>query len=51
MVMLFSHESKPINNKKPFTQSSQGNKEWSSEGFDKFAEWSKLQFFERAFWF
>ncbi|KAG2127185.1 uncharacterized protein EDB93DRAFT_1109393 [Suillus bovinus] len=39
------HESKPVNSKKPFTQSSQGNKEWISEGFEKFAEWSKLEFY------
>ncbi|KAG0698281.1 hypothetical protein DFH29DRAFT_1002933 [Suillus ampliporus] len=39
------HESKPINSKKPFTQSSRGNKEWTSEGFKKFAEWSKSDFY------
>ncbi|KAG1825205.1 hypothetical protein EV424DRAFT_1537908 [Suillus variegatus] len=39
------HESTPVNSKKPFTQSSRGNKEWISEGFEKFAEWSKLEFY------
>ncbi|KAG0696995.1 hypothetical protein DFH29DRAFT_879023 [Suillus ampliporus] len=39
------HESKPINSKKPFKQSSRGNKEWTSEGFKKFVEWSKSDFY------
>ncbi|KAG0693962.1 hypothetical protein DFH29DRAFT_1006752 [Suillus ampliporus] len=39
------HESKPLNSKKPFTQSSRGCKEWTSDGFEKFAEWSKLEFY------
>ncbi|KAG2137130.1 uncharacterized protein EDB93DRAFT_1253740 [Suillus bovinus] len=39
------HELKPVNSKKPFTQSSRGNKEWISEGFKKFTEWSKLEFY------
>ncbi|KAG2338167.1 hypothetical protein BDR05DRAFT_1004409 [Suillus weaverae] len=38
-------ESKPVNSKKPFTQSSRGNKQWMSEGFEKFAEWSKLELY------
>ncbi|KAG1778004.1 hypothetical protein EV702DRAFT_1196803 [Suillus placidus] len=38
-------ESKPVNSKKPFTQSSRGNKQWTSEGFEKFAEWSKLELY------
>ncbi|KAG2741536.1 hypothetical protein P692DRAFT_20652632, partial [Suillus brevipes Sb2] len=42
---LSSNESKPVNSKKPFTQSSRGNKQWTSEGFEKFAEWSKLEFY------
>ncbi|KAG1718762.1 hypothetical protein EDB19DRAFT_1920080 [Suillus lakei] len=39
------HESKPLNSNKPFTQSSRGCKEWTSDGFEKFAEWSKLEFY------
>ncbi|KAG2109007.1 uncharacterized protein F5147DRAFT_773346 [Suillus discolor] len=39
------HESKPLNGKKVFTQSSRGNKEWTSDGFTKFAEWSKSEFY------
>ncbi|KAG1887372.1 hypothetical protein F4604DRAFT_1675340 [Suillus subluteus] len=41
------HESKPLNSKKPFTQSSRGCKEWTSDGFEKFAEWSKLEFYPK----
>jgi hypothetical protein len=47
--LLSSNESKPVNSKKPFTQSSRGNKQWTSEGFEKFAEWSKLEFCECLF--
>ncbi|KAG2087685.1 uncharacterized protein F5147DRAFT_781214 [Suillus discolor] len=36
------HESQPVNQKKSFSQSSRGSKEWTSEGFEKYAEWSKL---------
>ncbi|KAG1870310.1 hypothetical protein F4604DRAFT_1926547 [Suillus subluteus] len=39
------HESKSLNSKKPFTQSSRGNKDWVSQGFEKFAEWSKSEFY------
>ncbi|KAG2091656.1 uncharacterized protein F5147DRAFT_779937 [Suillus discolor] len=39
------HESKPLNGKKVFTQSSRGNKEWTSDAFTKFAEWSKSEFY------
>ncbi|KAG2158722.1 uncharacterized protein EDB93DRAFT_1245954 [Suillus bovinus] len=39
------NESKPVNSKKHFTQSSRGNKQWTSEGFEKYAEWSKLEFY------
>lgn len=42
--MSFSHESQPVNHKKPFSLSSRGSKEWTSEGFDKYAEWSKEEF-------
>ncbi|KAG2338127.1 hypothetical protein BDR05DRAFT_952123 [Suillus weaverae] len=36
---------KPLNSKKPFMQSSWGNKDWVSQGFEKFAEWSKSDFY------
>ncbi|KAG1879764.1 hypothetical protein F4604DRAFT_1679352 [Suillus subluteus] len=39
------HESQPVNHKKPFSMSSQGSKEWMSEGFEKYAEWSKEEFY------
>ncbi|KAG1863116.1 hypothetical protein F4604DRAFT_1683705 [Suillus subluteus] len=39
------HESQPVNHKKPFSLSSRGSKEWTSEGFEKFAEWSKEEFY------
>ncbi|KAG2140220.1 uncharacterized protein EDB93DRAFT_1105958 [Suillus bovinus] len=58
VVMLVSHkkisdqtlnvivyESKAVNSKRLFTQSSKGNKEWMSDGFNKFAEWSKAEFY------
>ncbi|KAG1747325.1 hypothetical protein EDB19DRAFT_1905487 [Suillus lakei] len=44
-LSVIVNESKPVNSKKSFTQSSQGNKQWTSEGFEKFAEWSKLEFY------
>ncbi|KAG2130404.1 hypothetical protein DEU56DRAFT_914835, partial [Suillus clintonianus] len=39
------HESQPVNHKKPFSLSSRGSKEWTSEGFEKYAEWSKEEFY------
>ncbi|KAG2134973.1 hypothetical protein BD769DRAFT_1664919 [Suillus cothurnatus] len=39
------HESQPVNQKKPFSQVSQGSKEWMSEGFEKYAKWSKAEFY------
>ncbi|KAG2153089.1 uncharacterized protein EDB93DRAFT_1249003 [Suillus bovinus] len=39
------HKSQPVNHKKPFSQNSQGSKEWMSGGFEKFAEWSKAEFY------
>ncbi|KAG1736823.1 hypothetical protein EDD22DRAFT_852207 [Suillus occidentalis] len=42
------HESKPQSSKKSFSVSSDGIKEWSSTGFDFFAEWSKAEFYPTA---
>ncbi|KAG1898922.1 uncharacterized protein F5891DRAFT_981575 [Suillus fuscotomentosus] len=39
------HESQPVNQKKSFSQSSRGSKEWTSEGFEKYAKWSKAEFY------
>ncbi|KAG1832273.1 hypothetical protein F4604DRAFT_1946218 [Suillus subluteus] len=39
------HESQPVTCKKAFTVSSRGNKEWAAEGFKKFSEWSKAEFY------
>ncbi|KAG2089641.1 hypothetical protein BD769DRAFT_1679873 [Suillus cothurnatus] len=39
------HESQPVNQKKLFSQSSRGSKEWTSEGFEKYAEWLKAEFY------
>ncbi|KAG1747473.1 hypothetical protein EDB19DRAFT_1826196 [Suillus lakei] len=39
------HESQPVNHKKPFSLSSRGSKEWTSEGFEKYAEWLKEEFY------
>ncbi|KAG1883654.1 hypothetical protein F4604DRAFT_1677404 [Suillus subluteus] len=44
-LSVIVNESKPVNSKKPFTQSSRGNNQWTLEGFEKFAEWSKLEFY------
>ncbi|KIK31610.1 hypothetical protein CY34DRAFT_111310, partial [Suillus luteus UH-Slu-Lm8-n1] len=39
------HESQPLIAKKAFTVSSRGNKEWAADGFKKFSEWSKTEFY------
>ncbi|KAG1797214.1 hypothetical protein EV424DRAFT_1546703 [Suillus variegatus] len=39
------HESEPLACKKAFTVSSAGNKEWVADGFKKFSEWSKQEFY------
>ncbi|KAG2112713.1 uncharacterized protein F5147DRAFT_771253 [Suillus discolor] len=39
------HESKPQSVKKKISVSSDGIKEWSSTGFELFAEWSKTEFY------
>ncbi|KAG1863662.1 hypothetical protein F4604DRAFT_1929062 [Suillus subluteus] len=39
------HESEPQNAKKRFSISSSGIKEWTSTGFESFAEWSKTEFY------
>ncbi|KAG1786054.1 uncharacterized protein HD556DRAFT_1450035 [Suillus plorans] len=39
------HESEPVTSKKAFTVSSRGNKEWVTDGFKKFSEWSKQEFY------
>ncbi|KAG1883264.1 hypothetical protein F4604DRAFT_1677614 [Suillus subluteus] len=48
LIVTFRHESKPQSSKKSFSVSSDGTKEWSSTGFDFFAEWSKAEFYPTA---
>ncbi|KAG2125352.1 uncharacterized protein EDB93DRAFT_1110245 [Suillus bovinus] len=42
------HESQPRNVKKSFSVSSDGIKEWTSTGFEFFAEWAKGEFYPTA---
>ncbi|KAG1819994.1 hypothetical protein EV424DRAFT_1347324 [Suillus variegatus] len=42
------HESQPRNVKKSFSVSSDGIKEWTSTGFEFFAEWAKGKFYPTA---
>ncbi|KAG2090189.1 uncharacterized protein F5147DRAFT_780365 [Suillus discolor] len=39
------HETTPQNAKKKFSVSSSGIKEWASNGFESFGEWSKTEFY------
>jgi hypothetical protein len=43
LIVTFRHESKPQSSKKSFSVSSDGIKEWSTTGFEYFAEWSKAE--------
>ncbi|KAG1859424.1 hypothetical protein C8R48DRAFT_673966 [Suillus tomentosus] len=49
LIITFRHESKPQSVKKKISVSSDGIKEWSSTGFELFAEWSKTEFYSRVF--